>query len=159
MPPFKTVTIQDTVQWAVVGWLSATFAYLVGGVDKLFIAATIAVIMDYFTGVTQAKYNGNFSSRVMFWGLIRKIFMLSSVILAVQVDFVAGNSEGIMRKATLLGIIAIEGVSFYENLKRIGVSPPKFLLQSLKKMKNDYDQNDTRKMNSGSKNRKGGDET
>jgi toxin secretion/phage lysis holin len=147
VPPLKAVTVQDGIQWSVIGWAAASFAYLVGGVDQLFKAAAIAIALDYVTGLTQAKYNGVFSSRVMLWGLIRKVFMLSAVILAVQVDGIAGNAEALFRRFTLLGIVAIEGVSFYENLRRMDVKPPKALLHALKKMKNEYDKNDTRKLN------------
>lgn len=50
----------DWAHSVVAGWIVSSVVYLVGGVDHLFIACSIFVILDYFTGVMAAWYQKSF---------------------------------------------------------------------------------------------------
>ena len=101
---------RDTVFMVLFGWLLSAVVYLVGGIDHLFIAVTIFVGLDYITGVMSAWYRKELSSRVGWWGLARKSLTFVFVIIAHQLDMVAGNSNDFMRDAMLMFIIGTEGI-------------------------------------------------
>lgn len=127
----------DWAHSVVAGWIVSSVVYLVGGVDHLFIACSIFVILDYFTGVMAAWYQKELSSRVGWWGLFRKSLTFVFVIVAHQLDVVAGNSNDFMRSAMLMFIIGTEGISIFENLGKMGLPVPKFILESLKNIRGD----------------------
>jgi toxin secretion/phage lysis holin len=122
----------DSLYSVIVGGGVATFVYLMGGVDQLFIACTLFVILDFITGVTAAAYLRELRSRIAWWGLARKGISLTLVIVANQLDIIAGNSDHFMRSAMLLFIVATEGLSIFENLGKLGVKSPKFVMEYLR---------------------------
>jgi len=124
----------DTLYTTVVGGLVSAFVYLVGGVDKLFIAFAIFLGLDYATGILAAIYKDEVRSRKGMWGLVRKGVMIVLVIVAHQLDIVAGNEAHFMRNAMIMFLIGIEGISVLENLDRLGVKTPKFINSYLKKI-------------------------
>jgi toxin secretion/phage lysis holin len=124
----------DTLYTVVLGWFVSSFVYMVGGVDKLFIACVIFVAFDYITGVIAAWYTKELSSRKSYWGIIRKSLMLIPIIIAHQLDLVAGNEAHFMRNAMLMFLIATEGISIFENLKKLGIKSPPFIMDALKKL-------------------------
>lgn len=130
----------DTGLTAILGWFVSSLVYLVGGIDHLFIACTIFVALDYLTGILSAWYNKELSSRVGWWGLVRKTLTLVFVIVAHQLDLVAGNSNNFMRDAMLMFIIGTEGISIFENLGKMGLPVPKFIMTSLVKLRGDNGQ-------------------
>lgn len=71
------------------------------------------------------------------WGLLRKSLTFVFVIVAHQLDLVAGNSNDFMRSAMLMFIIGTEGISIFENLGKMGLPVPKFILESLKNLRGD----------------------
>jgi toxin secretion/phage lysis holin len=124
----------DTLYTVIMGWAVSSFVYMIGGVDKLFIACVVFVIFDYITGVVAAWYTKELSSRKSYWGVIRKSLMLVPIIIAHQLDLVAGNEANFMRNAMLMFLIATEGISVFENLKKLGIKAPPFIMDALKKM-------------------------
>ncbi|MEK5061001.1 MULTISPECIES: holin family protein [unclassified Paenibacillus] len=119
------------------GWVVSSLVYLVGGIDHLFIAVTIFVVLDYLTGVVSAWYRKELSSRTGWWGLARKSMTLVFVIVAHQLDLVAGNENNFMRNAMLLFIIGTEGISIFENMGKMGLPVPKFITAALIKLRGD----------------------
>ncbi len=114
------------------GGVIAGIVYLIGGLDNLFIALALFMAMDYISGVALAIKEGKLNSQVGFWGIAKKTLMLFFVIIAVQLDSIA-NSPGYLRNAVLLFLIANEGLSILENLGKVGLPVPPFILNALQK--------------------------
>ncbi|QKS59984.1 phage holin family protein [Paenibacillus barcinonensis] len=126
------------------GWALSAVVYLVGGINHLLIAVTIFVGLDYFTGVLAAWYKKELSSRVGWWGLARKSLTFVFVIIAHQLDIVAGNSNDFMRDAMLMFIIGTEGISILENMGKMGLPVPKFIASALFKLRGNNQQSGDR---------------
>lgn len=129
----------DVALTAIFGWTLSSLVYLVGGIDRLFIAVTIFIGLDYITGVISAWYKKELSSRVGWWGLIRKSLTLVFIIVAHQLDVVAGNTNGFMRNTMLMFVIGTEGISIFENLGKMGLPVPQFITSALIKLRGEED--------------------
>lgn len=134
---------RDTVFMVMFGWALSAVVYLVGGINHLLIAVTIFVGLDYITGVMAAWYKKELSSRIGWWGLARKSLTFVFVIIAHQLDIVAGNENDFMRDAMLMFIIGTEGISILENMGKLGLPVPKFITSALFKLRgNDHQDQD-----------------
>ncbi|MDX8367798.1 phage holin family protein [Cytobacillus sp. IB215665] len=114
----------DTLYTFITGGAFASFAFLVGGVDKLLIAVGIFMILDYVTGIAASIEDKSTSSKTAFKGLLKKASMLSLIIVANQLDIITGNEGSFMRNAMLMFLIGTEGISLLENLAKLGVPFP-----------------------------------
>ncbi|MDM5333452.1 phage holin family protein [Ureibacillus composti] len=129
----------DTLWTSLVGGLTASITYLIGGVDELAIALGILMFIDYILGLSVAcTVNKNVESRKMFKGLLKKMAMLFMVIVAVQMDN-ATNSGDFMRNAMILFLIGMEGISFIENLGHLGIKVPSFIKDAFTQLQNEND--------------------
>ncbi|WP_339163702.1 phage holin family protein [Siminovitchia sp. FSL W7-1587] len=127
----------DTLYMSVIGGTLAGVAYLFGGVDHLVIALAIFMICDYITGIVAGWQSQEVNSRKALKGLAKKGAMLSLVIIANQLDIIAGSDSGFMRNSMIFFLIAAEGISLIENLGKIGVDVPDFLKNRFEQIKND----------------------
>jgi toxin secretion/phage lysis holin len=131
----------DSIYQIILGSLWATLAYLIGGIDKLFIACTILICLDYVSGFFAAWYRKDLVSRMAWWGLIRKGLMLVPIMVAHQVDIITGNeADHYMRNAMMFFIIATEGTSIFEHLGKLGLKYPRFIMDALAKLRGDNGQ-------------------
>ena len=124
----------------IVGILSATGGILVnfvGGVDSVFKALVIFMMVDYMTGLLVAfvfhkskkTASGGASSKEGFKGIVKKVCMLLLVGVAHSLDNVMGYDY--LRATTILFFLANEGLSILENIGLTGVKYPTFLSSSL----------------------------
>jgi toxin secretion/phage lysis holin len=127
----------DTMFTFLTGGAISGFAYLLGGMDKLFIAFVVFMICDYITGMLAAAEEGAVSSKRAFRGLGKKTGMITFVIVAHQLDLITGNTEGFLRNAMLLFLVGSEGISIIENLGRLGLPIPDFITNALERLKGD----------------------
>lgn len=118
------------------GGAIAMFTYLLGGVDNLLRAFGIFLVLDYGTGIFAAWHLYKLSSRIALAGIGRKVAMFVFIIIANQLDLISGNSQGFIRGAILLFLIGTEGISILENLGKLGLPVPPFLLSTLARLKN-----------------------
>jgi toxin secretion/phage lysis holin len=131
----------DSIYQIILGSVWALFIYLVGGIDKLFIACTILIVLDYVTGFLSAWYRKELISRTAWFGLLRKGLMLVPMIVANQVDLISGiENSHYARNAMMFFIIATEGTSIFEHLGKLGLKYPKFIIESLTKLRGDTGQ-------------------
>ncbi len=126
----------DTLYTAVTGGTIAGVAYLFGGVDHLVIALAIFMACDYVTGIIAGFQTKSVNSKRALKGLGKKGAMLSLVIIANQLDIIAGSGNGFMRNSMIFFLIATEGISLVENLGKIGVDVPDFLKSRFEQIKN-----------------------
>lgn len=102
---------------------------------KKMLSALFAVIaIDYFTGFAASffeteKSKGPSSARGM-KGIVKKAFMIALVMLAHQVDVVAGGGN-LARTMTICFFFGNEGLSILENTARMGLPVPSALKNKL----------------------------
>lgn len=107
---------------------------LLGGWDKSLEILLIFIIMDYITGVAAAFKTKTLKSSISFEGLMKKGAIFLIIILAAQLDRIAGNTEGLFRTSTAFFFIANEGLSVVENVGEMGVKLPGFITGALTKL-------------------------
>lgn len=115
-------------------------AYLFGGLDNFVIALIVVMTADYLSGLTVAYFfKKNVESKKAFKGLMKKTAMLSAVIVANQLDIIGGSGGHFMRNAMILFLIGMEGISFIENLGKMGVKVPNQISNAFLQLKDTND--------------------
>ena len=112
---------------AAVGGVASQY---LGGWDQLTQLLAWAMGIDYLTGALCAAVwhkspktaTGGYESRAGFKGLIRKGVIVLIVMIAAELDKLAGTTA--MRTATILFFAANDGMSILENLGIMGVPYP-----------------------------------
>lgn len=118
----------------------AVFGYLFGGIDMLLQVFCVILILDTITGMIKAFFTGTYESKLFRKGLWKKSGYMLSVILAVQLDKILGNT-GTLRTALLFCFIANEGTSIVENLGEIGVPMPQMIINAIRVLKDNGEKN------------------
>lgn len=104
----------------------------------------IMMIVDYISGMSKAYINGEWSSKVGFKGIVKKVGYIGVVIVAAVMDWVIYSGlKGVgvdIKMSYYLGLIVViwllinECISVLENLGDIGVPLPTFLIKGIKKL-------------------------
>lgn len=124
----------DTLWTAITGGTSITLAYLLGGLDNLVAAFAIFMVCDYITGLMVGFKEKQINSYRAFRGIAKKVGMFTFVIIANQLDIVTGNEGGFLRDTMLWFLIGTEGISIVENIGKLGVKPPEFIIKALEQL-------------------------
>jgi toxin secretion/phage lysis holin len=124
----------DTLWAAITGGTSITLAYLLGGLDHLVAAFAIFMACDYVTGLLVGFKEKQINSYRAFRGIAKKVGMFTFVIIANQLDIVTGNEGGFLRDTMLWFLIGTEGISIVENIGKLGVKPPEFIIKALEQL-------------------------
>lgn len=122
-----------SIYYVILGALAAvgaTIAQYMGGWDNLTKLLAWVMGIDYLTGALCALVwhkspktaTGGYESNAGFKGLIRKGVIVLIVMIAAELDKLAGTNA--MRTATILFFAANDGMSILENLGIIGVPYP-----------------------------------
>lgn len=128
----------DTFYTFLVGGGAASVAFLLGGIDHLIIALAIFMAVDFVTGLFAGTKETGTSSKRAFRGLVKKGAMIALVIVAHQLDIVAGTTDAqFLRNAMIMFLIAVEGISIIENMERLGVPIPSFFRRHLMQMRSE----------------------
>lgn len=122
-----------------------------GGFDGFLIALCIMMVTDYITGVIEAGYSHNISSKIGFKGILKKLLMFIVVAVAHLIDTYVIHTPGMLRTATIFFYISNEGISILENIALCGVAIPKKLQAVLKQLHEDeqYNNNERNDDNEG----------
>ena len=88
-----------------------------------------AMAFDYISGMLKAFYLGEVSSRVGYKGIIKKVGILFTIVVANLTDLVLGLT--IFRSAICMFFCMNELVSVLENVTLLGVPIPEFLINKL----------------------------
>ena len=104
------------------------------------------MIIDYITGMISAWVNAELSSKKGIIGIVKKICYLFAIAAAMGIDWLiySGMTQiGIQLDYTVffgvlvtIWLIINEIISILENLAKIGVPLPKFLMAVIKRLKN-----------------------
>lgn len=136
--------MKDGIKLTLAALLAAVGTYF----QELFVPAIIvAVVMacDYLSGVTAAWIEGELSSRVGIIGIVKKVAYALIIVVGIVVDWViqtAAEKIGIdagnfyyFALLVIVWLIVNECISILENVSRIGVPIPPFLLKLTQKLK------------------------
>jgi toxin secretion/phage lysis holin len=143
MDKFKMFTNAVSAAFAVVGTAITQF---LGGWDIALQTLIVMMAIDYLTGVLCAlvwkkspkSEDGAFESKASLKGLFRKMGMLLAVLIAYQLDSLAGTA-GIVRTAVIMFFIANDGFSIIENLGIMGVGLPDALKNAFEVLRSKSD--------------------
>ena len=97
------------------------FGGFLGGFDKLTHAVILFMIIDYLSATLIAIYNKQLSSEIGFKGIIKKIFILLTIGVAVEVNKIVPDIP--LREMVLSFYITNEGISILENICKINAVP------------------------------------
>lgn len=119
------------------GILGSVAAHYLGGWDMALQTLIIFMAIDYITGLTVAgvfkksgkSENGALESRAGWKGLCRKGMTLLIVLVAAQLDLVAGTD--VIRNAAIIAYIVNETISIIENAGLMGVPIPSIIRKAL----------------------------
>lgn len=89
-----------------------------GGIDEPISALFYLVIADFTTGVIASFHTATWSSDIGRKGMLKKIFMFSTVALMYCIDVSMGTS--MLRGMAITGFSLIEAMSILENIDRMG---------------------------------------
>lgn len=105
----------------------------------------VVMITDYATGMTSAYMHKEFSSKVGIIGAVKKVSYIALVCVGVCADYLihtALSQLGVQLNIQLLfgllvtvWLIINELISILENLSKIGVPMPSFLMKLVEKLK------------------------
>lgn len=88
-----------------------------------------AIVLDYISGMLKAFYLGEVSSKAGYKGLVKKVGILFTIVVANLTDLILGLT--IFRSAICMFFCMNELISVLENLVAIGVPIPNFLMDKL----------------------------
>lgn len=108
---------------------------------KAFIVMMICIIIDFATGFTCATINGEVESKRMKDGAFKKIYYIVAVLFVYSVGWLL-ESENAFGIGICGFFIAVEGISVLENLGKMGIPVPNFIINILAKLKDKYDSED-----------------
>ena len=94
-----------------------------------------SMVLDYVSGMLKAFYLGEVSSRVGYKGLIKKVGILFTIVVANLTDIVLGLT--IFRSAICMFFCMNELISVLENIAALGVPIPDILSDRLIQTKGD----------------------
>ena len=92
------------------------------------------MVADYITGVSKAYYNSELSSYKGIKGIIKKLNILTLVVVSNMIDNLLGSS-GAIRTLMIYYICANEGLSILENLSVMNIIVPKWFKEKLEQVK------------------------
>ena len=122
------------------GIVAAIVSNIFGGIDALFTALLICIVVDYVTGILAAIYEKKLNSTIGFRGILKKIAILCIVVLAHELEVVVG--VGGIRDLAVGFYIANEGISILENCAKMNVPVARNLSGILEQLKEKLDKED-----------------
>jgi toxin secretion/phage lysis holin len=121
------------------GAIGAGLSYIFGRLDSMLMTLLIFIFIDFISGFIRAWVKKEFESRTFYIGGVKKIGILAIVAIATQLDRVVMGDNIILRSITISYYIANEAFSVLENYGGLGLPLPKALKDSLKKLREDND--------------------
>lgn len=141
----KQTTLKALIS-AVMAGLAAYAKVILVPLSLLF----VVMLIDYISGMSKAYISGEWSSKVGFKGIVKKLGYIGVVIVAAVMDWViysglkgVGISIGMSYYLGLIVTIWLlinECISILENLGEIGVPLPGFLIKGIKKLQKNIEE-------------------
>ena len=125
--------MEKVIGHTLTGVIAGIVTYLFGAWDVAFQVLCVFMVIDYITGTMCGYVTKELSSQIGFKGILKKVAMLISIIVAVEIDRVLETD--VLRMAVIFCLIGNEGISLLENLTKLGVPIPERLVNALKQIK------------------------
>lgn len=113
--------------------------YLTASNITAIIIMSVAIIIDYATGITASYVKRRISSKVGFVGVLKKLCYYAVVAVSVILSYLLQVD---VFNITIIFLIVNEIVSILENLENIGVPIPPIIKKSLEKIEKENTHND-----------------
>jgi len=133
--------VDKTIQ-LISAYVCAVCGFLWGKLDGLLYALIAFMVLDYVTGLIVAFIHKEISSAVGFKGIAKKAFIMSLVAIAHILDSNVVGGGSVCRSAVVGFYIANEGISITENAVKMGVPVPKKIVDVLRQIKNEQEEDD-----------------
>ena len=127
----------------------AAFSVYFNALAVPLIVLLIAMTADYISGMTAAYISAELSSKKGIQGIVKKLSYMVMVAVAMGVDWLIHSGLGAFNinvdcdmwvgLIVTAWLIINEMISILENLSRIGVPMPSFLINIVQKLKNTVD--------------------
>lgn len=145
----EVTKIENKSIQAVFSAAAAALAVYLGAISVPVVVLLIMMVVDYLTGMTAAWMRGELSSKVGAKGILKKVGYMALIVVAAGVDYliwagVAAVQVDIGYKMWFGLLVAVwliinEMISILENLSRMDVPLPDFLVKAIEKAKNSID--------------------
>lgn len=129
----------------VIAAVAAFFSAKLGILGPMLLALMGVMIVDYLTGMTASKKEGDINSKKGMWGILKKVTYMVVVGVGMLMDWLilttAENLGAEIPLQTFFGLLVAiwlvinELISILENLTRIGTPMPEFLVRLVKSFK------------------------
>ena len=127
--------------WGYIAAIGAFLAWRIGGYAALLQILGTSLIIDYLTGLAKAWINKELSSQKGLRGIVKKLALISLVVVAEKVDFLIGGND-FVRNTIIYTLITNETISILENAGHMGIPIPKQFFQALDKLKSKTQEED-----------------
>lgn len=124
----------------VTGSVTGMILYLFGDFDQMLKVLVILIVLDWITGLLTALYNKKLNSDVGFKGIIKKVFILITVIVSSIMQFIIKLP---IRDIVIMFFIINESISILENIGVV-IPVPIQLKNILEQLREDNIHNVTR---------------
>lgn len=130
---------------AFIASIGAYLSIKLGVLLPVLVMLTVVMVIDYSTGILDAKKCGEINSKTGMWGIVKKLLYGVAVAVGMVVDWtilqVASNLGINIPVGTFFGLLVAiwlivnELISILENLTRLEVPLPSFLLKVVQNFK------------------------
>lgn len=120
--------------------LITAISYLLNGWDTALQTLCLFMVVDFITGLLKGIVNKELNSQTCLKGIIKKCCYFILVIVAVALDRLYPEAQGLARTLVCYFLVATDGISILENIGAAGVPYPKFLKNILEQLKDKSDE-------------------
>ncbi len=117
--------------------IGAFIGGLFGGIDGFLYALIVLMVTDYVSGVLVAISFKELSSAIGAKGIAKKVQILLLVLVGNVIDTKIIGTGYIVRTAVIFCYISNECISITENTAKLGLPVPKKLMDVLKQLRNE----------------------
>lgn len=121
----------------------ASLATMLGGYDAMLRTLLVFMCLDYALGIlnplilkrSKKSETGKLDSCIGLAGIVKKLMILFTVLIAVEVDMLIGGDSTLVRNGVIVFYIINESISIFEHLEVAGIKVPEILSESIERLK------------------------
>jgi len=126
--------------------ISSILIYLYGSISSVVIIFAVFMASDYLTGLLVAFRTKKYTNKIAVWGIVKKVLYLNVILIAFLLDYalieitkqlnISFGFSGLFGILTTAFLIGSEGISLYNNWKKLGLIIPIFFRKPLDFLQN-----------------------
>ena len=121
----------------------AGLATMLGGYDTILRTLLVFMLLDYALGIinplilkrSKKSETGKLDSCIGLAGIVKKLMILFTVLIAVEVDILIGGGSTLVRNGVIVFYIINESISIFEHMEVAGIKVPEILRDSIERLK------------------------